>query len=75
MGGTSTERNKALESDSNTVNDLLMNKTIPITLHNNFLTFSDTDKKLELERHLLKMMANKNYNVNPANLPDKKNEV
>ena len=32
--------------DSTTVNDLLLNKTIPHILYDNFLTFRDTDKKL-----------------------------
>ena len=29
---------------SNRVNDLLINKTIPVTLHDNLLTFRDTEK-------------------------------
>ena len=36
------------------------------------LIFRDTDKKFELEAELLKMKTNKNYNVDLANLPDKK---
>ena len=54
------------------VADLLINKTIPVTLYNNLLTFRDTDKKSELQGDLLKMMTNKNYNVDLAHLSDKK---
>ena len=60
------------DSNSNRVNDLKINKTIPITLYNNMLTFRDTGKEFELKGELLKMITNKNYNVNLANLQDKK---
>ena len=50
----------------------IKNKTIPVTLYRNLLTFRDTDKKFELQGNLLKMITNKNYNVDLANLPDKK---
>ena len=46
--------------DSNKVNDLLINKTIPVTLFNNLLKFRDTDKEFDLQGELLKMMTNKN---------------
>ena len=46
--------------DSNKVNDLLINKTIPVTLFNNLLKFRDTDKEFDLQGDLLKMMTNKN---------------
>ena len=35
------------------VNDLLINKTIPITLYNNMFTFRDTGKEFELKGDLL----------------------
>ena len=60
------------DSNSNRVNDLKINKTIPITLYNNMLTFRDTGKEFELKGELLKMITNKNYNVNLASLQDKK---
>ena len=60
------------DPDSNRVNVLLKNETIPVTLYRNLLTFRDTDKKFELQGNLLKMITNKNYNVDLANLPDKK---
>ena len=60
------------DSNSNRVNDLKMNKTIPITLHDNLLTFRDTNKVFELKGDLLKMITNKNYNVDLASLADKK---
>ena len=58
--------------NSNRVNDLLIHNTIPITLSNNILTFRDTGKEFELKGDLLKMITNKNYNVNHASLADKK---
>ena len=48
------------------------NKTIPVTLHDNLLTFRDTNKQFELKGELLKMITNKNYNVDFANWSDKK---
>ena len=36
------------------------------------LTFRDTNKQFELKGDLLKMITNKNYNVNHASLSDKK---
>ena len=49
-----------------------MNKTIPITLYDNFLTFPNTGKEFELKGDLLKMISNKNYNVDLASISDKK---
>ena len=60
------------DSSSNRVNDLKINKTVPITLYNNSLTFRDTGKEFELKGDLLKMITNKNYNVDLASLADKK---
>ena len=60
------------DSSSNRVNDLLIHNTIPITLYNNLLTFRDTGKEFELKGELLKMITNKNYNVDLASLSDKK---
>ena len=63
-----------LEKDpsSNRVNVLKIHNSIPITLHNNLLTFRDSGKVFELKGELLKMITNKNYNVNHASLSDKK---
>ena len=60
------------DSSSNRVNDLKINNSIPITLHNNLLTFRDTNKQFELDGDLLKMITNKNYNVDLSSLSDKK---
>ena len=60
------------DSTSNRVNDLLIHNTIPITLHNNLLTLRDTNKVFELKRDLLKIVNNKNYNVDLASLADKR---
>ena len=60
------------DSTSDRVNDLKINNSIPITLYNNILTFRDTGKEFELKGNLLKMITNKNYNVDHASLSDKK---
>ena len=60
------------DANSNRVNDLNINNSIPITLYNNLLTFRDTGKEFELKGDLLKMITNKNYNVDLASLADKK---
>ena len=57
--------------DSNKVNDLLKNKTIPVTLYDILLPFRDTDEKFELHGDLSKTINTKNYNVNLAKLSDK----
>ena len=46
--------------NSNRVNDLKINKTIPSTLYNNMLTFPDTGREFELKGELLKRISNKN---------------
>ena len=60
------------DANSNRVNDLNINNSIPITLYNNMITFRDTGKEFELQGDLLKMITNKNYNVDLASLSDKK---
>ena len=60
------------DSNSNRVNDSLLHNTKPVTLYYKFVNVRDTDKKFELKRDLLKMITNKNYNVDLANLSDKK---
>ena len=46
--------------------DLLIHKTIPVTLYNNLLTFRGTSKKIEIQRCLLNMITNKNCNIDIA---------
>ena len=60
------------DSNSNRVNDLLINKTIPITLYGNMLIFRDTNKQFELKGNLLEMITNSKFNVDFASLADKK---
>ena len=60
------------DHNSNRVNDLKINNPIPITLHNNLLTFRDTNKQFELKGDLLEMITNSKFNVNLASLQDKK---
>ena len=60
------------DSSSNRVNDLKINKTIPITLYGNMLTFRDTNKQFELKGDLLEMITNNKFNVDLASLSDKK---
>ena len=40
--------------DSKRANDLLINKTVPVTLCGNLLTFRDTEKKFEREKYFEK---------------------
>ena len=54
------------------VNDLKINKTIPITLYGNMLTFRDTNKQFELKGDLLEMITNSKFNVDLASSSDKK---
>ena len=68
----STQFKLVKDSNSNRVNDSKINKTIPITLYNNLLTFRDTGREFELKGDLLKMITNKNFNVDLASLADKK---
>ena len=49
-----TQFNLVKDSSSERVNDLLMHNRIPVTLYNNLLTFSGTDKEFKLKRDLLK---------------------
>ena len=60
------------DSSSNRVNDLKLNKKIPITLYGNMLTFRDTNKQFELKGDLLEMITNSKFNVDLASLSDKK---
>ena len=67
----STQFKLVKDPSSNRVNDLLINNTLPITLRDNLLTFCDTGKVFELKGDLLKMITNKNYNVDHASLADR----
>ena len=60
------------DPSSNRVNDLKINKTIPITLCGNMLTFRDKNKQFELKGDLLEMITNSKFNVDLASLSDKK---
>ena len=60
------------DSKSNRVNDLKINKTIPITLYGKMLTFRDTNKQFELKGDLLEMITNSKFNVDLASLAVKK---
>ena len=70
--GNTTQFKLVKKPNSNRVNDLLINKTIPITLYNNMFTFRDTGKEFELKRDLLKMITNSKFNVDLSSLADKK---
>ena len=60
------------DQKSNRVNDLKINKTIPITLYGNILTFRDTNKQFELKGDLLEMITISKFNVDLASLSDRK---
>ena len=68
----STQFKLVKDPNSNRVKDLLLKNKIPITLYNNMITFRDTGKEFELKGDLLKMITNKNYNVDHASFSDKK---
>ena len=68
----STQFRQVKYSNSNRVHDLLINNTIPITLHDNLLTFHDIGKIFKLKDDLLEMITYKNYIVDLAKLSDKK---
>ena len=70
--GISSQFKLVKDFNSNRVKDLKINKTVPITLYNNMLTFHDTGKEFELKGDLLKMITNNNFNVDLASLADKK---
>ena len=61
------------DPSSNGVNDLVTIDTTPVYLYNNLPTFRQTDEKFELQEDLLKMITNKNYNVDRAKLSKKNN--
>ena len=60
------------DPDSNRLNEILINKTIPVTLFDVLLTSRDTCKKFELQGDLLKKLTKKDYNLDLAKLSDKK---
>ena len=60
-----------LDHDSNRVNYLLINKTIPVTLFDTLLIFHDINKKFELQGDILKMIIEKKDNADLANIWDK----
>ena len=60
------------DSSSNTVNNLKIHNSIPITLYGNMLTFRDTNKQFELKGDLLERITNSKFNVDLASLSDKK---
>ena len=68
----STQFKLVKDSTSNRVNNLLIHNSILFTLHDNLITFRDTKKQFELKGDLLKLITNKNYNVDLAKLSYKK---
>ena len=58
------------DPESCRVSDVLINKTLPVTLYDNLLTFRDTNKKSELYGDLLRLINFRNHNVDLANLVD-----
>ena len=64
--------NLVKDFSSNRVNDLSIHNSITVTLHDNLLTFLDTNNQFESKRDLLKMTTNKNHNVDLPSLQDRK---
>ena len=48
------------DPSSNRVNVMLINKTIPVNLYNNFLMFRDADKEFDIQGDLLRVITKKN---------------
>ena len=59
------------DPNSKRVNDLLIHNSIPVTLHDNLLTFRVTGKIFEMKGDLLIIIIDKNYNVDLSSLSDK----
>ena len=70
--GNTTHFKLIKDSNSNRVHDLLTHNTIPVTFYDNLLTFRDRGKIFELKGDLLKIITNRNYNIDVASLSDKK---
>ena len=66
-----SQLNLVRNPDSNRVKALLINETLPVTLHDILLTFRDTDEKFELEGDFLKTITDKNCNIDLGKLTDK----
>ena len=49
---------------------MLIHNTMSVIFFDNWLTFRDTGKKFELKSDLLKLITNKNYNVDLASLSE-----
>ena len=60
------------DSNSKRVRDFLIHNTRPVSLYYNLLTFRDTDKKFVLQGDPLKMITNRSFNIDYANLTDEK---
>ena len=61
--------------DSIRVNDLLINKTIPVILYDNLFTFRNTDKKFEVNDEFFKIINIENYILVLSKLTDNKNLI
>ena len=70
--GNTSQYKPVKDSNANRVNDLLIHNTIPVTLYDTLLTFRDKGKIFDLKGDFLKMITNKNLNVDLAILSDKK---
>ena len=53
------------------MHDLLINTSVPVTLHSKMLTFSDTNRSFKLDGDLSKTMTNYKFNVDHSNPQNK----
>ena len=53
-------------------NDILMNTSLPVTLHSNILTFREYNKFFKLDGYLLETITNYDFNVDHSNQQDRK---
>ena len=62
----SSQNKLVKDPQSNRVNGISKNNTIPFISYNILLMFGDTDKKFEVREDLLKMINNKKYKKDHA---------
>ena len=63
-----------LIKDQNSIrmNEILMNKSIPVTLYSNMLTFRNSNKSFKLDGDLLQTITDHDFNVDHSNQQDGK---
>ena len=58
--------------NSTKINDFLIHRGIPVTIHSNIITFRDSNKSFKLEGDLLKLITDYKFNGDHSSLQDGK---